>query len=488
MRRWRFRLHSLPLRLKLGVTLVGGALAVLGASTIFSFRYWKGEALVIAEQQALLAGGAVRGTVEAAIGTGQPVQARRALRRLVQRGTISSARVYAADGRILISSNPDEEGTRAQRQWLPGRDALGPDGIARFDPATETVEAFVPLVRSDAPLLHVSFPVGPVRTAMDRGLKTGIALVVASLIAFGVLVSTMVEREVVAPVRQVSGLLDPGAARAGAGTDEIRGLAWSVVRLLEKERAVEELAAQQRVQIEAQAGFAQVGELAAEMAHEFKRPLTSIRTALEVIDQEYALDDRGEHLLGSVQQQLDKLSETMRDLFAIARPVELERETVEVKKVADAALIQLAAHPALRGVEVRREYAGETAVRGDPQRLEQLLLNLALNAAEAMPEGGTLTLRVRGEGGRVVVEVEDTGVGIPADAVEKVFLPFYSTKPTGTGLGLALAARIVAAHEGTVKVTSEPGRGTTLRISLPAADPPPSRTASERTWLTHASS
>jgi signal transduction histidine kinase len=156
--------------------------------------------------------------------------------------------------------------------------------------------------------------------------------------------------------------------------------------------------------------------------------------------------------------------------------------------VADAALIQLAAHPALRGVEVRREYAGETAVRGDPQRLEQLLLNLALNAAEAMPEGGTLTLRVRGEGGRVVAEVEDTGVGIPADAVEKVFLPFYSTKPTGTGLGLALAARIVAAHEGTVNVKSEPGRGTILRISLPAAEAPPARIASEPSWQTHASS
>jgi signal transduction histidine kinase len=487
MRRWRLRLHTLPLRLKIGITLVGGALAVLGGSTFFSFRYWKSEALVIAEQQALLAGGAVRGSVEAALTSGQPLQARRSLQRLVERGTISRARVYAADGRILYSSLQSEEGTRPRPQWLPGREVLGRDGTVRFDVRTETVEAFLPLARSDAPVLHVSFPVGPVRTAMDRGLKVGLALVIVSMIAIAILVSAVIEREVVAPVRRMSGLLGIEPGPANGTTDEIRSLADSVRRLLEKERAVERMAKEQSQRMVAQAGLAEVGGLAAEMAHEFKRPLTTIRTALDVIDQEYQLDPRGETLLQGVQEQLDKLSETMRDLFAIAKPIELNRESVQMEQIVNGALMQLASHPALRQVEVEREYSGDTLVPGDAPRLEQLFLNLMLNAAEAMPSGGRLSVRLRRSGKTVVAEVEDTGVGIPPEEVEKVFLPFYSTKPAGTGLGLALCARIVAAHAGTVKVLSEPGRGTTIRVELPATTVQGERQSPESQWLTHAS-
>jgi signal transduction histidine kinase len=486
MRRSRLRMPPLPLRAKVVITLIGGALALLGASTFFSFRYWKSEALVVAEQQALLAGGAVRGSLEAALGSGQPGQARRVLRRFVERGFIEHARVYSAEGYVLVSSNPAEEGTRSRTQWLPQRELVRFEGVARFNAATESVEAFLPLNRPDAVLLEVSFPVGPVRAAMDRGLKLGLALLGISLVGIVVLLLTMLEREVVAPVLRVSGLLDQQRTGGPQRTDEIRGLADSVKRLIEKERAVEALAEQQRIQIAAQAGLAEVGELAAEMAHEFKRPLSSIRTGLQVFDQEYALDPRGEQMMQVIREQLDKLSETMRDLFTIAKPVEFARSAVDLRSVADGALMQLAPHPAMGVVDVERIYEGTPLVHGDAQRLEQVALNLMLNAAEAMPDGGHLRIRVLGEATRAVIEISDTGVGIPPDEVEKVFRPFYSTKPTGTGLGLALAARIIAAHEGAVHVDSEPGRGTTVRVELPVA-PADSRNAEGSQWLTHAS-
>jgi signal transduction histidine kinase len=136
-------------------------------------------------------------------------------------------------------------------------------------------------------------------------------------------------------------------------------------------------------------------------------------------------------------------------------------------------------------VEVERIYEGEPHVAGDAQRLEQVALNLMLNAAEAMPEGGTLTVRLGVDAGCAVLEVADTGVGIPAEQVEKVFRPFYSTKPTGTGLGLALAARIIAAHEGAVHIESETGRGTTVRVVLPVGGVRAPGTE-ESKWLTHA--
>jgi signal transduction histidine kinase len=231
-----------------------------------------------------------------------------------------------------------------------------------------------------------------------------------------------------------------------------------------------------------------VGELAAEMAHEFKRPLATVRTALDLLQQEYVLDDRGQAVMGAVSQQLDHLAETMRDLFSLAKPVTLEAEEVGLSEALDDALFQMAGHPALAGVQVVRDYgAGNVRVPADRKRLEQAVLNLVLNAVEAMPKGGTLTLRTRGEGADLVeIEVQDTGVGIPAGELEKITLPFYSTKPSGTGLGLPLVARVVAAHGGMLLVESEPGRGTRVRVRLPARGVPV-RMTEAASWQTQES-
>jgi signal transduction histidine kinase len=117
-------------------------------------------------------------------------------------------------------------------------------------------------------------------------------------------------------------------------------------------------------------------------------------------------------------------------------------------------------------IDYRHSAPGLTLL-GDPQRLKQVLLNLCRNAIEAMPAGGLLTLRARCQDGEVVLEVSDTGVGIPADALERVFEPFYTTKEAGTGLGLAVCRRIVEAHGGRLSVRSQPDRGTTIQVHLP---------------------
>jgi two-component system, cell cycle sensor histidine kinase and response regulator CckA len=138
--------------------------------------------------------------------------------------------------------------------------------------------------------------------------------------------------------------------------------------------------------------------------------------------------------------------------------------------VLDNALAQLAGHPAATGLELRREYAdGEVIVRGDIRRLEQAAANLLLNAAEAMGPGGELTLRWGGRRALAGSRWRTPGGGIPEAEVEKVLLPFYSTKPTGTGLGLPLVARVVAAHDGRISIESEVGTGTTVRVELPLA-------------------
>jgi signal transduction histidine kinase len=218
-----------------------------------------------------------------------------------------------------------------------------------------------------------------------------------------------------------------------------------------------------------------VGELAAEMAHEFKRPLASIRTAMSVLQQEYELDDGGREVLKAVDGQLERLHETMQDLFSLAKPLVMEEGAVELAEILNDALAELAGIPGIETVEVHRAYApGGIHVPGDGRRLRQAFLNVMANGVEAMtPEGGHLTLAMQALPGRVVeVSITDTGHGLEPDQVEQALRPFYSTKPLGTGLGLPLVARIVAAHGGGLAIESRPKRGTTVRITLPVVPKP----------------
>jgi signal transduction histidine kinase len=463
---WITTLKRYPLRIKVLITLVGAGIALLGLSTHLSFRYWKSEAVATAEQQALLAASAARAAVEAGFQTGRREQARRSLNQVAGHGPVLAVRVFGNDGSIILSSQPAEEGRRRPGVWLPQPRELDTRGVASMDAHGDVVRAFVPVRAPPAALLEVEYSLGSIRAAMDRGARLGLGLVIGSVFALAAILFTMLEREVVAPLSRMTGLLQ-SAQPSGS---ELQRLETGVARLLEKEQEVATLAAAQRQKIEEQAGLVQVGEMAAEMAHEFKRPIASIQSAVHLLSREYMLEDRGKELLAAVEHQLGHLSETMRDLFLLAKPVGLELTTLSLRDVLSNALSQLAGHPAAAGLEVRLELGSEdVAVAGDGRRLEQAAANLLLNAAEAMPGGGTLVLRMGRGVDTVWFEVEDTGPGIPEGELEKVMLPFYSTKPSGTGLGLPLVARVVAAHEGRLAVDSRPGEGTRIRVELPLA-------------------
>jgi signal transduction histidine kinase len=149
--------------------------------------------------------------------------------------------------------------------------------------------------------------------------------------------------------------------------------------------------------------------------------------------------------------------------------VGLEKKPTNVTQVADAALVRISGLPGTDRVTVLRDYDPHAPqVLADAGRLEQAILNLCVNGIEAMPEGGRLGVAVRAvAGGGVEVSVTDTGSGIPKDVQDQILKPFFSTKATGTGLGLPLVARVAAAHGGKLAFQTEPGRGTTFRLELP---------------------
>jgi len=216
--------------------------------------------------------------------------------------------------------------------------------------------------------------------------------------------------------------------------------------------------------------LASLGRLAAGVAHEIRNPLSSIRGFAQYFVKRFHGQTEEEGYASVMVKEVDRLNRVITELLDFAGPKEPRREPNSLEDIADHALKLLAPDLAARKVEVFKEYQpGLPAVSVDRDQISQVFLNLLLNAIESMEGGGEIRLTLRRCGPPPAVEaaIADTGAGIPADDLEKVFEPFFSRKRKGTGLGLAIVHQIIESHRGEIRVESGPGRGTTFRINLP---------------------
>lgn len=212
--------------------------------------------------------------------------------------------------------------------------------------------------------------------------------------------------------------------------------------------------------------FAAIGELAAVVAHEVRNPLGVIFNSIGTIRRMLGDDERAWTLIHILEEEATRLNHIVGDLLDFARPrlPAVRKERIEI--VLDEAVT--AALAGVSGVEVLREVALDLpAIPMDARLMRQALLNVAQNAVQAMPEGGTLRVSAATSDGHVRVSIADTGPGIPPDVRRRIFEPFYTTRPRGTGLGLAVVKRIVDGHGGGIVVASEVGVGTTFSLDLP---------------------
>lgn len=215
--------------------------------------------------------------------------------------------------------------------------------------------------------------------------------------------------------------------------------------------------------------LASIATLVAGLAHEIGTPMGVIRGHAEALTNAVE-GERAHWRLRTILEQIDRISNIIRSLLNIARPREAVVMPVELPNVLDTALAFLSEKLRRRGIEVERRYQAISALQGDPDKLQQLFLNLFLNAADAMPDGGVLSVSVApGHDGEVEVRVADTGIGISGQDLAQLFKPFFTTKPAGrgSGLGLVVAKGIVADHGGHIEVRSEIGSGTEFAIRLP---------------------
>jgi signal transduction histidine kinase len=430
-------MRDLSIRAKVLVTILGALAVSLAVAVYFSLRYWEREQFALTTSHALMVAGTARASVEAPLAHGQVSVVRAELQQFLGRPPIVGWRVVNRDGTVLMSSREAEEGRRRTGAVLPDAWDIPPEGQVVGKPGTAELAVVVPLSGVGAPgsrvVLELVVGGGPLEQAVRRGYVFGLSLAVLLALAYAVAMGAMMEREVIGPFRRL-----------------------------------EKLAASQQVQLTERAGFAEVGALTSEVAHEIKRPLAGIRGAIELIEHEYAMSDAQRRLLTQVEDELGHVDETLRDLLSLAKPVGLAREDLRLHDVIDGALARLSGLPNHTSVTIERDYAPQLPlIPGDRLRLEQAVLNLCINAVEAMPEGGRLTVTTRLGEGTVTIDVADTGGGIPRENLDRIMKPFFSTKAHGTGLGLPLVARVVHTHGGKVSVHSEPGRGTTFRVELP---------------------
>ena len=229
------------------------------------------------------------------------------------------------------------------------------------------------------------------------------------------------------------------------------------------------------------AAYQELAQAAGGFIHEIKNRIGAVSLNLQLLAEDLPeattpRERRAHQRIQRLQEECQKLVDLAADFLRFARVRELHLQTVALEDVVTRLVDFLAPTARDKQILIHWFVAPDLPpVPIDRDLFEQCLLNLLLNAEQAMPEGGTLTLLARREDPWVCLEVIDTGVGIPPEIMPKLFQPFFSTKPNGHGLGLAITRRIVQAHGGTIEVQSTPGHGTrfTIRLPIPPSPRPP---------------
>lgn len=213
--------------------------------------------------------------------------------------------------------------------------------------------------------------------------------------------------------------------------------------------------------------WAAVGELSANIAHEIRNPLASMKSSIEMLREDRLSGMHRETLMTIALKEMDRLNGIITDFLTYSKPKPAEMLPVDIHLLLDETLALLKAVVGQQGrITIIREIEGTCAALVDPQQIKQVFWNLGINAIEAMPDGGRLAISSRYDDETVSISFADTGMGIPGDNLEKIFYPFFTTKETGSGLGLSIAYRIVSEHRGRLQVRSTPGIETVFEIIL----------------------
>lgn len=314
-----------------------------------------------------------------------------------------------------------------------------------------------------------------------RRATAGVAVVVALTLAGGLALLAIFFRGVWKPLRQMA---DDARSFSRGGSpvsdpappgDDLRAVGYYLRSLMSDVSETQSDLERSRAQLLDSEKLATIGRLAASVGHEIRNPLTSLKMRLFSIRQSIGGDPEVEEDLRVVSEEINHLESTIRNFLEFSRPPDLTLAPHDVGRLIDKTM-ELCGHwLRVRGVQVEIEStAGFPPVLADSEQIKQVFLNLFRNAAEAMEQGGTIRLSMsesvaRGGQQMVVVRVRDEGAGVAAEARERIFEPFFSTKQDGTGLGLCIAARIMSQHGGRLELEPPDCGGAAFSVWIPVA-------------------
>ncbi len=243
------------------------------------------------------------------------------------------------------------------------------------------------------------------------------------------------------------------------------------------ELAQQDLQAIHDEQLERADRLATLGELAAGIAHEIKNPIAGISGAMQILMKDFDKDDEKRIIIKEILKQIERINRDVKDLLCYAKTAKPELARKDVNGLIEESIFLIKELAAQHHVEVKNTVDSSIPIiLIDEKQIQQVLVNLELNAIQAMPDGGVLTitprLTIKPAGDEYVeIEVKDTGAGIEPEKLAKIFNPFFTTRHTGTGLGLSISQNMVREHRGRLEVSSEPGKGSIFVIILPIAAP-----------------
>ncbi len=297
-----------------------------------------------------------------------------------------------------------------------------------------------------------------------------------ALVALGPMVSVLLGFGFISGLtRPVKVLLESTRKLKGGDLDHrVAGLRYEFGELADSFNEMAGSLKEQMQKMQRTEQMVMVGELAAGLAHEIKNPMAGIKVAMSVLSQEAYISPVDKEVLQKVVAEIAQLEVLMKSFLNFAKPQKPRLEPVNVNQMLNTTLTfhlkhQAAAAGGTGKIEIVKEFGELPPTLADPTQLQRVFLNLFLNALHAMPRGGELGVRtcLEEDGKTIRIEVSDTGSGIREDLIDKVFQPFFTTKPKGTGLGLAISRQMIEQHDGTIVAANRPGGGAMFTIRLP---------------------